>query len=113
MESLIILILLVVKFSLENRLINIFPSHFSFYLSDRKNIEVKKAYLCKLNKLILQASADSKLAVVVSDTSIKNQVATSITYIHVHNNPVVKTLHHTTNITSTEAKLFAIRYGLN
>ena len=34
------------------------------------------------------------MAVVVSDTSVKNQVATSIAYIHISNNPVIKTLYH-------------------
>ena len=41
------------KFSLGNRLIDIFPSHFSFHLLDRKNVESKKAHMCKLNKPIL------------------------------------------------------------
>ena len=41
------------KFSLENRLIDIFPSWFYFHLLDRKNTESKKAYIYKLNKLIL------------------------------------------------------------
>jgi len=45
--------------------------------------------------------------------SIKNQVATFITHIHVHDNPIIKMLHHTINVTSTEAKLFGIRCGLN
>jgi len=45
--------------------------------------------------------------------SIKNQVATSITHIYVSNNPVIKTLYHVVNVTSTEAKLFAIRCGIN
>ena len=47
------------------------------------------------------------------DTSIKNNVANSIAYIHVHNKPVIKTIHHAINVTTTEAKLFAIRYGIN
>ena len=101
------------KFSLGNKLINIFPSHFSFYLSDRKNVESKKAHIHKLNELILQALVDSRMAVVVSDISIKNQVAMSIAHIYVHDNPVIKTLHHTVNVTSTEAKLFVIKCGLN
>jgi len=53
------------------------------------------------------------MAIVVSDASIKNQVAMSITYIHIYNNPIIKTLHHTINVTSTEAELFIIRYGIN
>jgi len=101
------------KFSLENRLINIFSSHFSFYLLDRKNVESKKAYMCKLNKLILQMSVNPRTAVIVSDISIKNQIVTSITHIHVYDNPVIKTLPYTINVTSTEAELFAIRCSLN
>ena len=97
------------EFSLENRLINIFPSRFSFHLLDRKNVKSKKAHMCKLNKLILQASVDPRTAVIVS----KNQVAMSIAHIHVHDNPVIKTLHHAINVTSTEAEPFAIRCGLN
>ena len=37
----------------------------------------------------------------------------SITYIHVCNRPIIKTIYHAANITSTEAKLFAIRCGIN
>jgi len=101
------------EFSLGNKLINIFPSHFSFYLSDRKNVESKKAHIHKLNELILQTLVDSRMAVVVSDMSIKNQVAMSIAHIYVHDNPVIKTLHPTINVTSTEAELFVIKYSLN
>jgi len=57
--------------------------------------------------------SDSKTAIIVSDASIKNQVATSIAHIHVHNNPIIKTLYHEINVTSTEAELSAIRYGIN
>ena len=53
------------------------------------------------------------MTIVISDGSIKNQVATTIAHIYVHDNPVIKTLHHAVNITSTEAKLFAIRCGIN
>ena len=57
--------------------------------------------------------ANSKTAVIILDTSIKNQVAILIAYIHVHDNPIIKNLHHIVNITSTEAKLFAIRCDIN
>ena len=57
--------------------------------------------------------ANLKTAVIVLDVSTKNQMATSIPYIHVHNNPVIKTLHHVINITSTEVKLFIIRCSIN
>ena len=95
-----------------NRLIDIYSSHFSFH-STNKHKKGRKAHIQKLNNLIFQVSDDSKIAIVVSDTSIKNHVATSIAHIYIHNNPVIKTLYHTVNITSTKAELFAIRYGIN
>ena len=52
-------------------------------------------------------------ALVITDASIKNNIATSISYMHIHNRPIMKTLYHVVNVTSTEAKLFAIRYGIN
>ena len=101
------------KFSLGNRLIDIISSCFYFYLSDRKNVKSKKAHMCKYDELILQVLIDLRIAVIVSNVGIKNQVATSITHIHIHNNSIIKTLYHAINVTSTEAKLFVIRYGLN
>ena len=40
-------------------------------------------------------------------------MATSIMHIHTHNRPVVKIIYHVVNVTSIEAKLFAIRYSIN
>jgi len=45
--------------------------------------------------------------------SIKNQVATSIAHTHTHNNPIIKTIHHAINVTSTKIELFTIRCGIN
>ena len=101
------------KFSPRNGLIDVFPSCSSFYLSNEKYAKVEKAHLHKLDELIFHISVDPKTTIVVLDTSIKNQVTTSIAYIHIHDTPVVKMIHHTVNITFTEAKLFVIRCGLN
>jgi len=56
---------------------------------------------------------DPNSVIVISDASIKNNVATSISHVHLHSNGVKNTIYHAVNITSTEAKLFAIRYGIN
>ena len=53
------------------------------------------------------------MAVIVSDASIKNQVATLIAHIHIYDNPIIKTLHHAVNDIFTKAKLSAIRYSIN
>jgi len=53
------------------------------------------------------------VVVVISDASIKNQVATLIAHIHVHNSPIIKTIYQTVNVMSTEAELFVIKCGIN
>ena len=101
------------EFSSRSRLINIFSSCFSFHSPIQINKEGRKVHIHKLNKIIFQISTDSKIAVVVLDVSIKNQVATLIAHIHIHNNPIIKTLHYVINVTSTKAEFFAIRCGIN
>jgi len=53
------------------------------------------------------------MALVITDASIKNDIATSISHIHSANQPFIKTVHHAVFITSMEAELFAIRYSIN
>ena len=60
------------EFSPGDRLIDIFASHISFHSMDRKNKENRKAHICKLNTIIFKTFKDSKISVIVSDTSIKN-----------------------------------------
>ena len=60
------------KYSSRNRLINVFSSCFSFYLSNRKYAKVKKTHLHKLDKLIFYMSVDSKTTIFILDASIKN-----------------------------------------
>ena len=58
-------------------------------------------------------SLSPSTAIVVIDASIKNDIATSISHIHIANSPLIKTLHHVVFVTSIEAELFAIRCGIN
>ena len=62
---------------------------------------------------MLNTSSDPSTFDIVSDTSIKNNVTTSVAHIHLFNNPLKKTLYYIINITLTEVELFAIRYGIN
>jgi len=50
---------------------------------------------------------------IIIDTSVKNNIATLVSYIHRDQEIITKTIHHATNVNSTEAKLFAIRYKIN
>ena len=49
----------------------------------------------------------------IIDASIKNDIATSISHIHSVNQPLIKTVYHTSFVTSMEMELFAIRCGIN
>jgi len=62
---------------------------------------------------VLRALSNPSSKIVVSNTSIKNHVATSISHIHSFKKPVVKTIHRAINITTTEAELFTIRCSIN
>jgi len=76
------------------RFVDTFQNHFSFNSVDWKIDEAKCAHLQKVFE---------ETVVIISDASIKNQVATSIAHIHCGHNIVAKTIHHAVNITLTEA----------
>ena len=63
--------------------------------------------------MVLQFSSSPSIAIVITDTSIKNDIATSILHIHLVNQPLTKTVHHAAFITSIETELFTIRYSIN
>ena len=53
------------------------------------------------------------MIVIISDASIKNNVVSSITYIHSFNSLLKKMLYHAISIMSTEVELFALRCEIN
>ena len=97
------------EFSPEKRLIDSFLDHFSFHMW-KQNI---KGHLHDLDNIAISASTDLHSIIVISDASIRNNVATSILHIHSYNRLIIKMIHHAINITSTEAELFAIKYRIN
>ena len=94
-----------------SRIINIFPDQFSFNLASKG----KNASICsqQLDDMTIQASMFPHTAIVVSNVSIKNDITTSISHIHICDQPLVKTVHHAAFVTSTEVELFAIRCSIN
>ena len=70
------------KFSSGSRLINIFSSCFSFYKVNHKDKGSKATHLCKLNNIFTNASLCPNSIIIVFDTSIKNNIATFISHIH-------------------------------
>ena len=102
-----------------NRIIDTFSDRFSFHpFSECKN-NIKE-WIQKLDNLAIESSESPTSALVITDASIKNNIAMSIAHIHIHDHLITKTLHHAMNVlhhamnvTSTEAELFAIRWGIN
>jgi len=97
------------EFKPGNHIVDIFPDQFSFH-SHLTNI---KKYMKNLEEVTFKASSNPFSTIVVSDASIKKQVATSISHIHFFDKPVIKTLHRAINITTAKAKLFAIQCSIN
>ena len=101
------------EFKLGNRIIDCFSDRFSFHLFSKSSDHLFKTQIQQLDNIAIKSSNTLSITLVVIDVSVKNNVASSIMHIHVHNKPIVKMLHHTINITSTEAEFFAIKYGIN
>ena len=66
----------------------------------------------ELNNLVLSNTSLSS-AIIVTDASIKDNIATLIAHIHQANFSLTKTVHHAVFVTSSEAELFAMRCGIN
>jgi len=86
-----------------------FSDRFSFYPHPHN----AKDQLCKLDNIIISTSSDLSACIVISDISIRNYIATSVLHVHFFNWPIIKTCHQAINISTIEAELFAIRYGIN
>ena len=63
--------------------------------------------------MTIQSSLSPHTAIIVSNTSIKNNIATLVLHIHIHDQPLVKMVYYTAFVTSTEVELFAIRCGIS
>ena len=74
-----------------------------------------KPELCSLQQMppTQSSSSDFSYALVVTNASIKHNITTYITHIHISNKDVIKTIHHTVNILSIKAELVTIRCGIN
>jgi len=99
------------EFSPSLRVIDSFSDHISFNLYNKEKDDKSRAQL--LDEMVLESSSTLSVTIIATDASIKNNVAMSITHIHTYNKPLIKTIHHTVNIISMEAELFAIRCSIN
>ena len=99
------------KFSPGHRIIDNFSDRFLFNLHNKQKDD--KICTQQLNNIVIELSTSPSTVIVVTDTSIKNDITTSILHMHTYNNPITKTIHHVVHVTSTEAELFVIRCSIN
>ena len=99
------------EFSPGLRIIDNFSDQISFNVCDRE--KDTKLHTQVLDDMVLESFLSPSVTIVAFDVSIKNNITTSIAYIHTFNKPFTKTIHHVVHIMSTEAELFAIRCGIN
>jgi len=90
-----------------------FSDRFSFNLVNKKEKEKDGIYTQELDEMVLCTSSLPHTALIVTDASIKNNIATSISHMHIANHPLTKIVHHAAFVTSMEAELFAIRCSIN
>lgn len=95
------------------RIIDTFSSCFSFHMFSKCNKDSLKSQVQQLDEMDIKSSNSSSFTLVIIDTSIKNNITTSILHVHIHNKLITKTLYHTVNVMSTEAELFTIRCSIN
>jgi len=98
------------EFTPGQQISDIFSNRFSFNLVNKKEKNINCAQ--ELNNLVLLNSSPSS-AIIVFDTSIKDNIATSIAHVHQAGSPLIKTIHHASFITSSEAELFTMRYSID
>ena len=72
-----------------------------------------KSCLLLLNNLTIFSLLNSSHTLMITDTSIKNNVTTFIAHIYICKKDVIKMIYHTVNVLSSEAELFAIRCSIN
>ena len=97
------------EFSPGHRISDNFSDRFSFNVVDKKDKDICAQ---ELDNLVLQNSLPSS-ALIITDASIKDNIAISVAHVYQANSPLIKTVHHTACVTSSEAELFAMRCGIN
>ena len=63
--------------------------------------------------MVFRTSSLLHTALIVTDASIKNNIAISILHMHIANHLLTKTVHHAVFVTSIEVELFTIRCSIN
>ena len=74
---------------------------------------MRTVYLKKLNDIYKLSKNDPNILFVITDVSIKDDIATSVMHSHRKHAIISKTVYYTINVISTKAELFTIRYSIS
>ena len=99
------------EFSPGLRIIDTFSNWFSFNLSNKEKND--KNCLYQLDSMIIESLSMTSTTITVINASIKNNIATAVSYTHIPNRFLSKIHHHSAFVMSMEAELFAIRYSIS
>jgi len=99
------------ELSPDHRVIDNFSDHIVFNLHSKQKEDKTRTH--QLDNMVIKSFSSLSTTIVVTDVSIKNNTAISISYIHTHNHPIAKTIQHAIHIMSSEAELFTIRCEIN
>ena len=94
-------------------LVDTFSDHFSFHLVNCKDTDIRIAYYNNLKNIYENPHNNHEFILIITNVSIKNNIATSVSHIWREHKIIVKTIHHAINVLSTKAKMFAIRCGIS
>ena len=99
------------EFNPGSRIVDIFPDWVSFNLANKAKSD--KSRFQQLDDMMLHSSSLPHTAIVVTNASIKNDIATLVSHIHTYDHPSIKIVYHVAFVTSTEVELFAMRCSIS
>jgi len=99
--------------SLEFHLKDNFTACLSFHIANRKNITSLYKYFQVLDSITHNSFFNPHYTVVITNASVKNNIAISILHIIFNCKNLSKKVHHAINVTITEVELFFIRCGIS
>jgi len=95
------------------QLVDTFSNCFSFNIVKCKDAKAITAYFNKLKNIYQSFSNSPKTIFIISNTSVKNNIATFVFYIWRKHNIIRKAVHHAINVLYADAKLSTIRYDIS
>ena len=94
-------------------LVDTFLNYFSFLSVNQKNPDVLTFHYNRLINIFENLFINQDTVVIITNTSIKNNIATSVSHMYKRQKVITKSVYHAINITSIKAELFAIRCEIN